>query len=210
MLDKNRSNFIVFEGIDFSGKDTQIGLLNSYFNKSIGSNSSTIVSTISKGLLGRTIREYLAMEKLPVNNIAMGAIFTGELAIAQSTVLEAKSKFPFVIGNRWYYSTIAYNSDTYEEKEEIKKMNSVIMKPDLVIYLDLDPKIAMERKSSRIGKNTEVFETLENLERVYEKYNSILDNDYRGHDIIRVNADQSEMDVHDEIIRSLNWEKQEL
>lgn len=190
--------FIVFEGIDFSGKDTQMEKLAKYLNKCV------IVNTISKGLLGKTIRKYLAMEKLPFDNITMASIFTSELSIATSTVKENLNNGYHVIANRWFYSTIAYNCDTFEEKEQTKLMNANNKRPDYVIYLDIEPRYALERRDARSNKKLEVFETEDKLTKVYENYKNIFMNDYKDHNVIFVNANQDEEAVHNEIITKLS------
>ena len=189
--------FIVFEGIDFSGKDTQMIKLAKFLKQAI------IVNTISKGLLGRAIRKYLSMDELPFDNITMASIFTGELAIATSTVLENMVKHGHVLANRWFYSTIAYNCETFEEKEQTKLMNRVNLQPDIVIYLDIEPKYALARKASRTEKNVEIFETEEKLTKVYNNYKSIFENDFKDHNVLFINADQDEESVHNEIIGKL-------
>lgn len=190
--------FIVFEGIDFSGKDTQMEKLAKYLNKCV------IVNTISKGLLGKTIRKYLAMEKLPFDNITMASIFTSELSIATGTVKENLNNGYHVIANRWFYSTIAYNCDTFEEKEQTKLMNANNKRPDYVIYLDIEPRYALERRDARSNKKLEVFETEDKLTKVYENYKNIFMNDYKDHNVIFVNANQDEEAVHNEIITKLS------
>lgn len=192
------SRFIVFEGIDFSGKDTQLALLNKELSNSV------ILNTISKGLLGRRIREYLSNEVLPVDNLVMATMFTAELAMASDTVDHLLTKNNYVLANRWYYSTLAYNAFTFEERVEIEKMNTRAKKPDAVIYLDIDPVKAMDRKINRVGKNKEVFETVENLQQVYERYKVILDSPFDQSKIIIIDADQDTRDVQGDILKALS------
>lgn len=192
------SRFIVFEGIDFSGKDTQLALLNKELSNSV------ILNTISKGLLGRRIREYLSNEVLPVDNLVMATMFTAELAMASDTVDHLLTKNNYVLANRWYYSTLAYNAFTFEERVEIEKMNTRAKKPDVVIYLDIDPVKAMDRKINRVGKNKEVFETVENLQQVYERYKVILDSPFDQSKIIIIDADQDTRDVQGDILKALS------
>ena len=206
-----KGNFIVFEGIDFSGKDTQMVKLAKYLNttnlaldeygEAVG---VSIVNTISKGMLGRKIREYLAMDNLPFDNITMASIFSSELAIASSTVKENLQKYQVVIANRWYYSTIAYNCDTFEEKEQAKLMNRFNLKPDYVIYLDIEPRYALERRDKRLNKKQEVFETEEKLTKVYNNYKILFENDYKDHRVIMVNANQDEEAVFNELLNKLD------
>ena len=206
-----KQRFIVFEGIDFSGKDTQMVKLAKYLNTTnfaldrfcefVG---ISIVNTISKGMLGRKIREYLAMDNLPFDNITMASIFSSELAIASSTVKENFKKHPIVIANRWYYSTIAYNCDTYEEKEQAKLMNRFNLKPDYVIYLDIEPRYALERRDKRLNKKQEVFETEEKLTKVYNNYKILFENDFKDHRVIMVNANQDEEAVFNELLNKLD------
>ena len=79
-----------------------------------------------------------------------------------------------VICDRYYYSSLAYQgSET--DLDWVRDMNvrcPEIRKPDLCIFLDLDPEICMKR----IGANrstTEIYEKKETLERVRARYMDI-------------------------------------
>lgn len=88
-------------------------------------------------------------------------------------VLPALEKGRVVILDRFYLSTVAYQSATRRKVnvEEIKKRAGV--RPDLTIFLDVDPKVAMERIKRR-GK-TSRFENLAFLEEVRRIYLENLD-----------------------------------
>jgi dTMP kinase len=76
--------------------------------------------------------------------------------------------------DRYYYSNIAYQSARGLNAEWIKKLNEKIAPtPDLVVLLDLSAEKAMERIKRR--KQRSVFEELEFLRRVREKFLEIAD-----------------------------------
>jgi dTMP kinase len=89
-------------------------------------------------------------------------------------ILPALRKGLIVIMDRYYYSNIAYQSARGLNADRIKKMNEKIApKPDLVILLDLSPSKALERIKHR--KKLSVFEEIEFLERVRQKFLEIAD-----------------------------------
>jgi dTMP kinase len=76
-----------------------------------------------------------------------------------------------VICDRYYFSSYAYQA-SFTSMEWVIQANAIsasLLKPDLTIFVDVDPLVCMER----IMKNrsaTELYENLENLERVRANY----------------------------------------
>ena len=76
-----------------------------------------------------------------------------------------------VITDRYYFSSYAYHSVhmPMDWVIEANRLSSEILRPDINIYIDISPEISMQRlKSGRA--NIELYETLENLKSVKEKY----------------------------------------
>ena len=78
-----------------------------------------------------------------------------------------------------------------------------LLQPDITLYLDLDPVIALDRKTGRIDKNTEVFESEEKLKEVYRNYKSIFMNEFRYDNVIFIDANKSVNDVHEDIMNNI-------
>lgn len=92
----------------------------------------------------------------------------------ENNILPALRDGKLVIMDRYYYSTMAYQGALGLSVEEIRKKNEEIApKPDLVIFLDIDPEKAVRRVSRR-GK-PDRFENPDYLKRVREIFLSIND-----------------------------------
>jgi dTMP kinase len=77
-----------------------------------------------------------------------------------------------VITDRYYFSSYAYHTVHGIDMDWVIDLNRVsadLLKPDLNIYIDIAPEKSMERLI--IGRTTmEMYETLDNLKAVQEKY----------------------------------------
>lgn len=125
--------FIAFEGIDGSGKDTQINLLREkikfdYFK----------YPTRTFGLIG----DYLE-KKIQLSLNSVFHLFLADIMNEQ----ESLSKSKFAVVDRYIFSTIAHETDgiSYENAKKIVTASG-FLKPKMVIYLDITPEISQERK----------------------------------------------------------------
>ena len=84
----------------------------------------------------------------------------------ENNILPALENNYIVIMDRYYFSTIAYQGARGVDVDKIKEMNEEIApKPNLVLILDVDPKVGVERIVKR-GDEPNKFEDLEYLKRV--------------------------------------------
>lgn len=156
--------FIVIEGEDGSGKSTHAGLLAEYL-KSKG-REVLVTEEPTRGFIGREIRSILADRKR-VSPATLGLLFTADRAEHVEKVIKpALAEGKVVISDRYYYSTIAYQSTQGVDQQWISQMNSFAAEPDLVILLEVPTEVAL----SRIGaRQKEVFEYLEFQKKVQQK-----------------------------------------
>lgn len=172
-----RGSFIVIEGLDGSGKSTQMNRLAKHLRAAGRRVHLTAEPTVSTtggmlrdalgGVTKKTACELAAMfviDRIFHNVNPVGGI---------NKMLEDGYD---VICDRYYYSSMAYQgSET--DFDWVRDMNircPEIRKPDLCIFLDLDPEICMKR----IGDNrttTEIYEKKETLERVRARYMDIFE-----------------------------------
>jgi dTMP kinase len=82
---------------------------------------------------------------------------------------EAKSRpqdGALVIIDRYYYSTVAYQGARgLDPARLLAKNRAFAPKPDLVVLVDVDPRLSLERIAAR-GEGVDLFETLEALTKV--------------------------------------------
>lgn len=172
----NKGKFIVFEGIDGSGKTTQARMLAEYLEKNGRKPSLTAEpTTLPTGL---ALREALG-GKIKRTECQMAVMFVDD-RIAHNVhptegIAALLESGVDVISDRYYYSTLAYQGQS-TDYEWVKGMNincPEIKKPDLCIYIDLLPEQSLERISK--GRDSvEIYENLDTLTKVREKFLSVI------------------------------------
>ena len=81
-----------------------------------------------------------------------------------------------VLIDRYYFSTIAYQSARGLDPEEIRRKNEAFApRPDLVLLFDLDPEIAIDRIKEKRGERPNLFEKLDYLRQVRENFLKLTD-----------------------------------
>ena len=174
---EKRGRFIVVEGIDGSGKSTQISLLAKKLTEEGRRVYTTAVPTVS--LTGGMLRDALrGVTQHTTCEIA--AMFLLDRISHNVNPVNGIEKFLSmgvdVICDRYYYSSLAYQgSET--DFDWVLDMNincPEIRKPDLCIFLDLEPDKSIERISqNRLIK--EIYEEKERLERYRKRYFEIFE-----------------------------------
>jgi dTMP kinase len=72
-----------------------------------------------------------------------------------------------VVMDRYFYSTIAYQGAMGVDIEWLRILNSVFVKPDLAIYLDIEPEEGLKRSSARKWAFYEKPEILRKAREIY-------------------------------------------
>ncbi|MCC6843270.1 MAG: hypothetical protein IT264_09315 [Saprospiraceae bacterium] len=73
------------------------------------------------------------------------------------------------------------------------------LKPNLHIFIDIDPEIAIERISKN-RPHTELYETLDNLIMVRNKYHEAIQLLNNSEKIVILNCDQTEKEIHRQVL----------
>ena len=156
--------YIVFEGIDGSGKSTQIQMLKEWLEAN-GFEVETFVEPTDSEV-GKLIRKILQRQDATTDIVqkALALLFAADRMFIMDK-LEDESKI--IISDRSFISSLAYQ----EPAEWVEVLNRYAKKPDLLILLDLDVKKSVARTS---GKDT--FENEEFLTRVKENYLKLAEN----------------------------------
>ena len=176
-MQNERGKFIVFEGIDGSGKSTQIELLCDRLKKD--GRSVYLTAEPTQSVSGGLLRDALAGVSRRTG-CELAALFLLDRInhnVNSVNGIEVMLERGFdVVCDRYYYSSLAYQgSET--DFEWVRDMNlncREIRTPDVCIFLDLDPDTAMER----IGHGravTEIYEKKSKLEEIRNKYFSVFE-----------------------------------
>ena len=183
---------IVFEGIDGTGKSTQVQLL----AKALEGRGHTVVTSYepTNGPIGKKLRESMIHGRLsPIEEL--GLFHDDRRDHVQSLIAPALSRGEDVILDRYYFSTMAYQGARGFDASEIREKNeSFAPVPDLVILMEVPISVAIERIGARDG-STNTFEKKENLQACDAIFRTLTDPF-----IHRVDATQPPEAIHLEIL----------
>jgi len=195
----NKPLFIVFEGIDGSGKTTLSEMLYKFFLEN--GISSVKDQEPTDGQWGKKIRNLLKNEAANANELLELFIKDREDDVA-NTILPSMQSGKIIIMDRYYFSNAAYQGamgispDFIIEKNREKKFPE----PDRVYLIDIDPETALKRITNRNnGIKTEIFEKKYFLKKVRDIYYSITDHKFiilNGADTLKKNLKIIKTDIN--------------
>lgn len=195
--------FIVFEGIDSSGKTTQAELLKKYFLEV--QEQAVISPEPSNGIIGNLIRQALKQRILfskdqHLFDQQMAYLFAADrhdhLYNDVDGVFKLIQENYHVISTRYYFSSLAYNCATIEQYNFIKKLNDRFPNPDLTIYLDIPIEVSLSRLQERSLQ--EIYETKTKLVKVRKQYRQIFA-EYAGN-ALAIDGTQNQQQIHRQIV----------
>ena len=165
-------NFAVFEGGDGSGTTSQLSLLKEHFGR-IQSPVFSPTFEPTDGVIGKLLRSALKGE-ISLKPETMARLFAadrGEHLYGQGGVVERCAEGELVVCDRYILSSLVYQG--IECGDEIPMaLNTPFPAPELLLFFDIDPEIALERLKSR--SSLEIYESPEFQAKVRQKYLSLL------------------------------------
>jgi dTMP kinase len=169
--------FIALEGIDGSGKSTQVKLLTEKLEQAGLKVYTTCEPT--DGPIGKIIRDIFS-HKMEADHRTIAGLFVADrldhLLNKTNGILKMLEEGYTVISDRYYFSSYAYQG-THVDLDWVIQANSLsadLLRPDLNVYIDITPEISIER-INKGRTSVELYETLENLEEVRNKYFEVMD-----------------------------------
>ncbi|MTK62979.1 MAG: dTMP kinase [Methanobacterium sp.] len=180
--------YICLEGIDGSGKTTQIELLESWIKK-CGLDVLRVFEPTDNEV-GKLIRKLLQNPDAITENfqITLALLFAADRTVLMRDITEAEALAKIVISDRSFYSSMVYQNDS----EWIADINKHAKQPDLVILLDIDPETAVSRCDGM-----DSFEEQNFLASTAKKYLELADHQ----NFMVINANNGINKVHDDIKR---------
>ena len=171
MENNKRGKFIVFEGLDGSGKTTQMRALVEYLEGKGEACYSTREPTDSA--FGTQLRNCMK-GKIDTNEYTIAALFAADrLDHILDSVNGIKKKLDEGINvfcDRYYFSSYAYNGEfvPFEWVVELNRPAREMMKPDLTVFIDLSSEESMRRVGLR--SEAERYETMEKQQKIRQRF----------------------------------------
>ncbi|MEN9407917.1 MAG: hypothetical protein RLZZ455_1133 [Candidatus Parcubacteria bacterium] len=181
-----KGKYIVIEGIDGSGKSTQVKLVKEALEKS----GKIVLETSEPNThdrIGMFIREVLS-GKEKISPVAIQYLFSANRATThEEIIIPALKRGDYVVSHRCFWSAVAYGMvDRAEEVKEsvgnqvliaqsILSMYHQFIVPDCTVYLQVSVDTAMQRLEDS-GKQLEtLYERREKLEKIVQGYEWLLE-----------------------------------
>ena len=200
-----KGKFIVFEGTDGSGKSTQIKLLAKYLRGKGEDVFITCEPTDSP--FGALIRTCLT-GRMDTDERAIAALFAADrldhILNPVNGIKRMLDEGKTVLCDRYYLSSFAYNGG-FVPLEWVIALNSQameVLRPDLVVYIDLPPEEGMARVSRR--GETERYETLDKQQKIRARYFEIFERFKDSENIVIIKSEEQKEATHARICAVIN------
>lgn len=199
-----KGKFIAFEGIDGSGKSTQIRLLANKL-KEIGVYCYTTMEPTDSPI-GSLIHQIMT-GRIKTDNKVIAGLFVADrldhLLNDVNGVLPKIMEGTTVITDRYYFSSYAYHSVDMPMDWVIQAnaQSKELLQPTITVFIDVNPDNAVER----IAKNRfhqELFEKKSRLIKVREKYLEAFEKLKDEENIVIIDGNRSQEEIAEEI-----WDK---
>ncbi len=174
-----KGRFISLEGIEGSGKSTQLDFVIDYLQ----ANNKEIVRTREPGgtLVGEKIRDLLLDNSLPGMHIdtELLLMFAARVEHVRTVIEPALNSGKWVVSDRFYDATYAYQG--YGRNIDLKRIDALKdfsigkLVPDLTLLLDVTLEVSMDRVTKRGNKDRFENEKIDFYKKVREGYFAIAD-----------------------------------
>ncbi len=190
--------FIVIEGLDGCGGETQTKLLKKYLKK------NKIPHKIFRSpdystQVGKRIKLYLD-EKIKLNHEDAFKLFASDTLLTSKQIEKETDKL--VIMDRYITSTISYQSARgfgFEKGIDFAESMDYV-KPDTIIYIDIKPETSIKRKKREKGKLDYHESKLDYLKKVRNFYLQEVKRNVLCKWFI-IDGEKSILEVHKDILR---------
>jgi dTMP kinase len=188
---------IVFEGIDGTGKSTQLSLLGDYLQEQ----GFDVVMTRepTEGPYGQKIRKLYSNRKQASRDEELELFLADRQEHTDQLLLPALRQGKIVLCDRYYLSTAAYQGANGFDPSEIIRLNHFAPQPDIAFIFEVSLQTSLYRITQGRGEELNDFEQAESLQAVGEIFTQ-LDLPF----IRRINAERNIEDIHNDVITTLH------
>jgi dTMP kinase len=198
----SRGKFIVFEGIDGSGKTT---VIKSVFSSLINLGCRIeLTREPTDNRIGQLIRDFIKGDgEYELDERVIAALFAADRLdhiLRPGGIKEKLGAGVNVICDRFWLSSCAYQTGVFpmEYILELNKGSMNLVKPDLTIYLSVDVSVALSRVDAR-GEEREHYESRDRLEKISRNYEKAICLRKESDNIVIVDASREEAAILDEV-----------
>ena len=198
--------FITFEGIEGSGKSTQIQMLKEFFEKK--SLKAFFTKEPGSSEIGKEIRSILLNKEnkiYPQTEIFL--IFADRVQHVQEIIEPNLNEGKIVVSDRYYDSSVAYQG----QREGISKIeiyelieNLDLPTPDITFLLDLPANVGLKRAKNRASLDRFESEEISFHEGVRQNYLDLHEQNLER--IVKIDATQSPNEIFSNIIKKIKIE----
>ena len=202
----NKGKFIVIEGLEGAGKSSAIKIIEQVLNN----HNITYVKTREPGGTPlaeqlRTIVKSANHSEVLTQETELLLMYASRSQLLANVIHPALNEGKWVIGDRHDLSSRAYQGGGRQFNNEVMDAIADVtlkgFKPDLTLYLDLDPVIGLSRAEARGELDRIEVEKIEFFERIRAKY---LEYANKDESILTIDASQTMEKVHQDIHQTLN------
>ena len=183
--------FIVFEGIDASGKETQAKLLSSFLTKK-GHEVLLTHEPIYDEPIGKIIKNNLE-KKISLSSETIAMLYAADRHEHYLKVKKALSEGKIVISDRYKYSNMAYQGANGVDPKWIEEIEKYSEEPDIIFYIRVTPESAMKRRKEK-DLYEENYEFQKKVFGIYEKLS-------KKYKFITIDGEKTIEEIHKEIIK---------
>ncbi len=196
-----RGKFIVVEGMEGAGKSSAIAVVETFVQKL----NHTYIKVREPGGTPlaeqlRTIVKSASHDEIVTQETELFLMYASRSQLLANKIHPALAKGHWVIADRHDLSSRAYQGGGRGIDEHVIDTIANItlkgFKPDLTLYLDIDPVIGLSRAKARGDLDRIELENIDFFHRVRNKYRQLAANDDK---IITINAEQAIVKVHQDI-----------
>lgn len=196
---------VAFEGIDGSGKSTQIKKL----AESIVQKGDPVYTTCepTDNYIGKIIRDIFSHRRGATQETIAGLFVADRLQhlLDPEEGMLKLLKSGHVLTDRYYFSSYAYHG-VHVDMDWVIAANAMAVlkgKADLHVFIDVNPRVCLERiRVSRL--QVEMYETLDNLQKVRDQYLRAFDKLGKTENIVFIDGNQDPETISSDIWHHFN------
>jgi dTMP kinase len=191
---KGKGFFVCVEGLDGCGKTTQTKLLVRRLRE-MGWDA-VYTAEPSRGKIGQFIQKHCLHGEKRTSPVVEALLFAADRFVhVENEVIPALNGGKVVVSDRYVYSSLAYQGAAGLDLKWIRMINEHATRPDLAIFVDVEPKAVVKRLKSKRS----VMENLETQRKVREVYVRFVE---KG-ELVRIGGNKSKKEVAADILKAV-------